>query len=505
MKAVLPALALLLAAAAPADQAPVVRTDGGALRGASADGIASFKGIPYAAAPVGALRWHAPAPVAGWTGTRDATGYGNDCVQSRMPGDVANSNQPMSEDCLFLNVWTPRPRAGAKLPVMVYIHGGGFSTGSGSAAILDGTRLAARGIVVVTLNYRLGRFGFFATSALTREAAGGATGNWGLMDQIAALDWVRRNIAAFGGDAANVTVFGESAGGESVGRLMVSPAAKGLFVKAIAASGGGRDSWPDLAAAEAKGVAFATRENVAPDDLVALRALPADKVQGGINLLNGDEAHYSGPITDGRIVTGDTDTLLAAGAARGISAIVGSNSDELGFIPAPFRKAFAEKASATLGPAADAVRAAYGSAENYERHVSSDLTFTEPAFSLATRATKAGAPTWLYRFGYVAEEKRASLPGAVHASDVPFQFDNLAAAGIKPTAADLAAAKQVADYWTHFAKTGDPNGAGLPAWPRFVPAAPVMLRIAGDKTDTAPADAPTIKAIAAARDAAKKK
>ena len=360
-------------------------------------------------------------------------------------------------------------------------------------------------MVVVTLNYRLGRFGFFATPALTREAAGAPTGNWGLMDQIAALNWVKRNIAAFGGDAANVTIFGESAGGESVGRLMVSPAAKGLFVKAIAASGGGRDGWPDLAAAEAKGVAFATRENVAPDNLAALRALPADKVQGGINLLNGDEAHYSGPITDGRIVTGDTDTLLAAGAARGIRYIVGSNSDELGFIPAPFLKAFADKASAALGPAADQVRAAYGSPENYERHISSDLTFTEPAFSLATRAATAGAPTWLYRFGYVVEEKRAALPGAVHASDVPFQFDNLAAVGITPTPADLAAAKQVADYWTHFARTGDPNGNGLPVWPRLAPAAPVMLRLAGDKTDTAPADAPTIRAIAAARDAAKKK
>ena len=151
------------------------------------------------------------------------------------------------------------------------------------------------------------------------------------------------------------------------------------------------------------------------------------------------------------------------------------------------------------------MRAAYGSPENYERHISSDLTFTEPAFSLATRAATAGAPTWLYRFGYVVEEKRAALPGAVHASDVPFQFDNLAAVGITPTPADLAAAKQVADYWTHFARTGDPNGNGLPVWPRLAPAAPVMLRLAGDKTDTAPADAPTIRAIAAARDAAKKK
>lgn len=324
MRTSLFALTLLLAGTA---QAQEVRTDRGTLRGATAEGVASFKGIPYAAAPVGPLRWHAPMPVPGWTGTRDAAGYGNDCVQARMPGDLANTTLPMSEDCLFLNVWTPRPRAGAKLAVMVYIHGGGFSTGSGSAAILDGSRLAARGVVVVTFNYRLGRFGFFATPALTREAGGGPTGNWALMDQLAALQWVKRNIASFGGDPANVTIFGESAGGESVSRLMVSPAAKGLFAKAIAASGGGRDSWPDLAAGEAKGLAFA--KHAGAEDLAALRALPADKVQGGINLLNGDEAHYSGPMTDGRIVTGDTDALLAAGKARGIRYVVGSNSDEL--------------------------------------------------------------------------------------------------------------------------------------------------------------------------------
>ena len=258
MRRLVPLLAIALTAAAPADQAPVAATDSGAVRGIVADGVASFKGIPYAAPPVGPLRWHSPVPVQPWTGTRDASGYGNDCVQGRFPGDIANTSQPMSEDCLFLNVWTPRPAPGAKLAVMVYIHGGGYASGSGSSAILDGTRLAARGVVVVTLNYRLGRFGFFAHPALTREAGGGPTGNWGLMDQLAALKWVQHNIAAFGGDPAKVTIFGESAGGASVNRLMTSPAAKGLFVQGIAASGGGRDHWPSLAEAETKGVAFAS-------------------------------------------------------------------------------------------------------------------------------------------------------------------------------------------------------------------------------------------------------
>lgn len=494
-------LALLLIGAAPAEEGPVASTASGPVRGATVANVTSFKGIPYASPPVGPLRWHAPAPARPWTNVRDATAYGNDCVQARLPGDVANTKLPMSEDCLFLNLWTPQPRSGAKLPVMVYIHGGGFSTGSGSAAILDGTHLAARGVVVVTFNYRLGRFGFFAHPALTREAGGGPTGNWGLMDQIAALEWVKRNVAAFGGDPANVTIFGESAGAESVNRLMVSPAARGLFTKAIAASGGGRDRWPDMAAAEAKGIAFAAREKAA--DLAALRALPADKVQGGINLLNGDEKHYSGPITDGRIVTGDTDTLFAAGKARGIDYIVGSNSDELGFIPTLFLSGFIAKATATLGAGAEAVRAAYGSPTAYDRHIPSDITFTEPARALALRQASAGTPVWLYRFGYVSEDKRKPSAGAAHASDVPFQFDNLAAAGGKASAADLATARLVADYWTRFAKTGDPNGPGLPAWPRLAAGRGSLLLIGNDQTGVAAADSPELLAIAAARDAAK--
>ena len=495
-------LALALTAAAPASDPPVANTDAGAVRGTAANGVTSFKGIPYAAPPVGPLRWHAPMPVARWGAPRDATGYGNDCMQARFAGDIANTTLPMSENCLFLNVWTPRPTPGAKLAVMVYIHGGGFTGGTGSSAILDGSRLAARGVVVVTLNYRLGRLGFFAHPALTREAGAGATGNWGLMDQIAALKWVQRNIAAFGGDPANVTIFGESAGGESVDRLMVSPAAKGLFAKAIAASGGGRDSWPTVAAAEAKGVAFATKEGVKGDNLAALRALPADKVQGGINLLNGDEAHYSGPITDGKIVTGDVDTLLAAGKAKGIRYIVGSNSDELGFIPAMFMGGFVKKATEALGDGADAVRVAYGSPDLYKRNIPSDFTFSEPALTLASRQSP-GTPTWLYRFGYVVEEKRKSLSGASHASDVPFQFDNLMLAGGKVTPADMAAAKLVADYWVNFARTGDPNGPGLPAWPRFAAKDGQMLAI-GTDTKATPAGGPMLRAIAAARDAGKK-
>jgi para-nitrobenzyl esterase len=502
MRALFPLLAIALTAAAATPDAPVATIDAGTVRGTLDGGVASFKGIPYAAPPVGPLRWHAPMPVQSWTGARDATGYGNDCVQTRLPGDVASTTQPMSEDCLVLNVWTPRPASGGKLAVMVYIHGGGYAIGSGSSAILDGSRLAARGVVVVTLNYRLGRFGFFANPALTREAGGGPTGNWGLMDQIAALKWVQRNIAAFGGDPAKVTIFGESAGGASVNRLMTSLAARGLFVRGIAASGGGRDHWPSLAEAEAKGAAFASSEGIAGDDIAALRALPADRVKGVITLLNGDETKYSGPITDGKIITDDPNTLFAAGQAKGIRYIVGSNSDELGFIPAPLLASFVAKATAALGGGVDAVRAAYGSPEIYAHKIASDFPFTEPALALAARQS-AATPTWLYRFGYVVEEKRATLAGAPHASDIPFQFDNLAATGGKVTPADMAAAKLVADYWVNFAKTGDPNGAGLPRWPRFDAESQTLLAI-GPTTAPAIAGSAPLRAIAAALDAARK-
>jgi len=230
---------LLLAMAMPA-AAQDVRIDSGTLHGAAADGVSAFKGIPYVAPPVGPLRWHAPEAPPAWTGARDATGFGADCMQNLFPG-ATGSGQPQSEDCLFLNVWTPAHPKGAKLPVMVWIHGGGFVGGSSALAETDGARLAKRGVVVVSFNYRLGRFGFFAHPALT---AGREGGNWGLLDQIAALRWVQRNVAAFGGDPGNVTILGESAGGESVIRLMASPAARGLFAKAIASSGGGRDAWP---------------------------------------------------------------------------------------------------------------------------------------------------------------------------------------------------------------------------------------------------------------------
>lgn len=478
-------LALLAAAPAAAQQ---VRIDSGTLTGATADGIASFKGIPYAAPPSGERRWAPPAPVTSWSEPRDATRFGADCVQNPVPGDVSRG-APMAEDCLFLNVWTPKPAATARLPVMVWIHGGGFVAGSGALDVTDGAQLARRGVVVVTFNYRLGRFGFFAHPALVEG------GNWGLMDQIAALQWVKRNIAAFGGDPANVTLFGESAGGQSVARLMASPAARGLFAKGIAASGGGRDRWPALAEAQAKGVAFAAKAGAA--DLAALRALPAETVRGGLTILNKEEAVYAGPVTDGAVVPGNADAIFAAGGQARIPFIAGSNDDELGFIPAPFLPMVNGPLLTQLGAKADAVKAAYGTPEQAARYLSGDMIFGEPALAMARRHARSGAPTWLYRFGYILEGKREPGKGAGHASDVAFQFGNLPPAA---TPADRAAGERIMIYWTNFARTGDPNGTGLPVWARLDPATPELLVIGIDLTVMAPAAPPPIAAIAAARD-----
>src|SRR4029453_9296584 len=237
------ATALTVAFGAALAAAPV-KTEGGLVSGVVADGVQSWKGIPFAAPPIGDLRWRAPRPAAPWTGVKEARAYANDCMQLPFPSDAAPLGTPPAEDCLYLNVWAPEKPAAPKLPVMVWIHGRGFVNGGGSPAVYDGSEFARRGIVFVSFNYRLGRFGFFAHPGLTKESPDGPLGNYGYLDQIAALQWVQRNIAAFGGDSKEVTLFGESAGGGSVNTLMISPLARGLFQKAICESGGGRANGP---------------------------------------------------------------------------------------------------------------------------------------------------------------------------------------------------------------------------------------------------------------------
>ena len=491
-----------LAVSADAPPSDLVQVDSGTLRGATDSGIVSFKNIPYAAPPVGPLRWKAPAAPAPWSGVRDATQYGNDCMQNRMSWDKTASTQPMNEDCLYLNVWAPAGAAGKKLPVLVWIHGGGFVAGSSTARVTDGSKLAARGAVVIGFNYRLGRFGFFAHPALSAEPHEGALGNYGFMDQIAALQWIKRNAAAFGGDPGNVTIYGESAGGESVNNLMLAPQARGLFHKAIVSSGGGRAQWPQLhgdgtpLSAEALGVAFAAKAGVKDGGADALRALPASKVLGGINMLDQEKATYSGPMIDGSIVTTDVASGFAAGKQAPVPYIIGANSNELGFLPSFFLRPIIKENLPKLGADGDKVKAAYPSKDDFDSYFANDFTFVEPAHFLAGAAAASGKPAHLYRFSYVTTSKRKSLKGAAHATDVPYVFGNLAATGDDIVDADRAAAQLVGDYWIAFASTGTPAVSGHAAWPAYTAAGDQLLDFTADgSTAAATAGTPALAAI----------
>jgi para-nitrobenzyl esterase len=469
-----------------------VRVESGMLAGVAADGVVAFKGIPFAAPPVGDLRWRPPQPVHPWTGVRRAETYGHDCMQEPFPSDAAPLGTPPDEDCLVLNVWRP-DRSADHLPVMVWIYGGGFVNGGSSPAVYAGDAFARRGVVFVSFNYRLGRFGFFAHPALTAEQAGGPVGNYGLLDQIAALRWVQKNIAAFGGDAGNVTLFGESAGGGSVNMLMISPLARGLFQKAIVESGGGRstalmpmkrirDKGPSgESSAEMLGSAFAAKAGIAGADtaaLAALRRLPAATIVGGMNLIKQQPETYSGPMIDGQIVPEEVDAAFRAGHQTKIPYLIGANNREFGFVQPP-----ADRVNEMLASFADreAVLAAYDPAKTGNLGevgvgLMSDRAMIEPARFLARLTSEAGQPTWEYRFSYVASSLRSNTPGALHATEIPFVFDTVRAKyGSATTPEDEAMGQAMNAYWAAFARSGDPNGEGRPNWPRYSTASDVLL------------------------------
>jgi len=470
----------------PLEGAPVtVQVESGALSGRTWDGVQAFRGVPYAAAPVAELRWRPPQPAPAWSGVREAIRFGSDCLQHPLPTIVdPGSGQATSEDCLYLNVWAPA--SGPRRPVMVWIHGGGFTIGSGAMVASDGAALARQGVVVVTLNYRLGRFGFFAHPALTREHPDEAVGTYALMDQIAALAWVKRNIAAFGGDPARVTLFGESAGGGSVIALMGSPAARGLFHQAIVESGGGRDALPglerataDYPAGYAAGRAFAIKAGLTDPDAAALRALTADKVSGDLGFTNNrNRSDYSGMVVDGRIVTGDPAAIFARGEEAPVPLIIGFNSAELGGAKV-FTAPMTRQAAARFGPQETALRKLYdpdGGEEGLATHFLSDVIFAEPARMLARAHARAGRPTFLYQFSYVAEAQRAKAPGAGHASEIPYVFDTIALTDPKATSQDRAAAAATSALWASFALRGRPAGKG-PAWPSYTAASDTLMDI----------------------------
>jgi para-nitrobenzyl esterase len=434
---------------AAAHDGPVVAIDTGKLAGAVEGGVASWKGIPFAAPPVGPLRWRAPQPAAPWDGVRQATEYGHDCMQLPFASDAAPLGTAPAEDCLYANVWRPAARVGASagvkgsLPVLVWIYGGGFVNGGSSPPTYAGARLAKQGVVVVSFNYRLGRFGFFGHPGLGREGAGGLVGNYGFMDQLAALQWVRRNAAAFGGDPARVTIVGESAGGMSVTTLLTSPLAQGLFAGAVVLSGGdGGTPTPAMAEVEQAGVNFAARKGIAADDpqaLEKLRALPAEEVVDGLNLANrpAGDATYVGPFADGRLAV-DSGRAFAEGRFARVPVMIGATSADIGG-----RTGF----------------------------------MVAGARSLAGQLAAQGVPVYAYRFSYVAESVKEA--GAQHATDIPFFFDTAAIKyGDKATRRDRAISRAMSIYLVNFAKRGDPNGAGLPAWPRYARASDEIMDFA---------------------------
>ena len=476
------AAAPLMAAETPA-AAPTVTIDTGKLRGEAQGAVVSFKGIPFAQPPVGDLRWRPPQPVAKWQGVRDATSYGADCMQLPFPSDAAPLGMKPAEDCLYLNVWRPAHAPGRKLPVLVWIYGGGFVNGGSSPAVYDGSPFARDGVIFVSFNYRLGRFGFFAHPALSAEKPGGSLANYAIMDQIAALEWVRRNIVVFGGDPGNVTICGESAGGMSIHILMTSPAAAGLFQKAIVQSGGGRTSLlrgrPLAGAAnsaEAVGVAFAKQAGIEGTDAQALRnlrALPAQSVVNGLNLASmgapAAATYVGGPVLDGQIMVAEPARLYAEGKAARVPLMLGANSLDIGFMQGKT----VDDLLAQFGANADKARAVYQvkSGDDVRKvafRMGGDQMMGEPARYVARTLTAHGQPVYEYRFSYVAESLRQQSPGAMHATDIPFAFDTVAARyGKDLTAQDAAAAHSMHAYWVAFATTGKPEVTGQPAWPLY--------------------------------------
>ncbi len=483
-----------LGAASRAQTPAIVKVDTGELQGVVDDGVVSYKGIPFAAPPVGDLRWRPPQPAARWTGVRQAAEYGANCMQGRFgppPPAGAPVPPPPSEDCLFLNVWRPADPTARRLPVMVWIHGGGFVGGSGALQGVAGGPFARQGVVLVTINYRLGRFGFFAFPALSGERADETKGNYAYMDQIAALQWVKRNIAVFGGDPDNVTIFGFSAGGVSVHSLLASPQARGLFHKAIAQSGGSRDSvltarpmredgvdpnYP--VSAETIGRTFAQSMGIEGTDqaaLTRLRALSAEQILRGAPAAAGTTVPQIEltPILDGRLITETAESAYKAKRQARVPLLAGSNSaDTAGNrIKATTKDEF----FARFGRWSAEAKAAYdpdGSTEltTMVSRANDDFGQAEPARFAANAFAANGSPAYLYRFSYVASAMRERMrAGAPHGGEISFVFGTLGAGpgpAWTPSPEDLEVSRMAQSYWVNFAKTGDPNGAGLPTWPR---------------------------------------
>ncbi|HKP13248.1 MAG TPA: carboxylesterase family protein [Blastocatellia bacterium] len=491
MKRHLTALALILAAVLVRPVAAtndIIKVEGGLISGTAAEGVRSYKGIPFAAPPVGDLRWKAPQPVVSWEGVRACDHFGPECPQAPYPAMSIYARPPekQSEDCLYLNVWTAARSNNERRPVMVWIHGGALTRGSGSNPAYDGAALAKKGVVLVTINYRLGPFGYLAHPELTAESPQHASGNYGVLDQVAALKWVQKNVAAFGGDPKRVTIFGESAGSWSVNVLVASPLAKGLFQRAIGESGASfnrmaylKEDRGGLASAEKNGAAFAKAAGA--DSLKALRGVPAEKI---VELFNNDpegKKFRTQPNVDGWVLPDEVRNLFAQGKQNDVPVIVGSNANEMTTLTSPetLPKSLADyrrRTSVQYGEVIKEFDAAYPA--NSDDEVAAaylaglrDTAFTLPMRTWARMTATGRSKAYLYFFSHAPPNPQNKMLGAYHAAEIVYVFNNLKQVNRPFQDVDRQLADVVSSYWVNFATTGDPNGKGLPKWTPYERAA----------------------------------
>jgi para-nitrobenzyl esterase len=463
-----------------AQSASQVKTEDGLVEGTIEDGVAVFKGIPFAEPPVGELRWKAPQPMKPWTGVKQCKIFGASPMQGEPKPFYSWSEEflipkePISEDCLYINIWTPANSMKSKKPVLVWIYGGGFNSGGGAVPIYDGKALASREIVVVNMNYRVGIFGFFAHPELTKESPHKSSGNYGLMDQMAALQWVKKNIAAFGGDPDRVTIAGQSAGSMSVVSLVASPLASGLFKQAIAQSGSGMLSRNPKPPRQAQ-LGLSTIENEGLRVAAELGAKSiADLRKISANDLLKNAKYQPFPIIDGYVLTQSIPSTFKQGKENNVDLLTGWNEDE-GFVFGPPKNAsqFKEGIERDYGTAAKELLENYPATSDAvaaasEMKLSRDIIFGAPNYVLANITSGQGKKVYVYRFTH-------TVPGtgeyarfkAFHTGEVAYMFDNLAMLHRDWQAVDRELAKSMSSYWVNFVKTGDPNGTGLPTWPRY--------------------------------------
>jgi para-nitrobenzyl esterase len=453
-----------------------VRIDSGLIAGVSTGSITSFKGIPYAMPPVDDLRWRAPQPPPSWKGVRTADRFSHACFQAKsgalgpwsaefIAKDAMDGGA--SEDCLYLNVWTAASKAGEKRPVIVWIYGGGFNSGSGDVPVYDGAGLASTGVVFVTFNYRVGVFGFLAHPELSKESSRNASGNFALMDMVAALQWVRKNVAGFGGDPGNVTIAGQSAGAFAVNYLMASPLAKGLFQRAIAESGAAFGAAQSLKDAEAAGLRLAEAQGV--ETIAELRAKPADV------LLKGGGGYRPSPAIDGYVVPDEIRRIFAEGRQNDVALLTGWNADDgVSFGPPPKAEAFRASAKRNYGEMADEFLKAFPATTDEEAAQSQHALARDQLFAWQGRTwARAQAMTgkskiFVYYFDRAAPGTQDQAKyGAFHSGEIAYALNTLDRWDRPWSSVDRTLSQQMSSYWVNFARSGDPNGSGLPAWPAY--------------------------------------